>query len=128
LYKEQLLNKTDISQGGNCMVAITDLAAEKGKEILTAEGKPDWGLRIYMAGSSCCGPSFGMDLIENPLKGDKTVEKNGMKVFVEKEASEKLDGLEIHYLKDGEQQGFVIRGNKPSSCSPDAGPGCSSCG
>lgn len=110
------------------MVTISDLAAEKGKAILTAEGKPQWGLRVYLAGSSCCGPSFGMDLNEHPLQGDEIIEKGGLRVFLDKGASEKLDGMEIHFIDDGEQQGFVIRGNQPSSCNPQGGSGCSSCG
>jgi iron-sulfur cluster assembly protein len=110
------------------MVTISDLAAEKGKAILTAEGKAEWGLRVYLSGSSCCGPAFGMDLNEQPVEGDKVLEKDGLKVFVEKGASEKLDGMEIHFMDNGEQQGFVIRGNQPSSCNPQEGSGCSSCG
>lgn len=34
------------------MVTISDLAAEKATEILKAEGKAEWGLRIYTAGNS----------------------------------------------------------------------------
>ena len=56
------------------MVTISDMAAEKSKEILTAEGKAEWGLRFYTAGSSCCGPSYGIDVVENPVDGDEVVE------------------------------------------------------
>ncbi len=106
------------------MITISDIAAEKGKQLLESEGKPGWGFRIFLSGSSCCGPSFGMDLIENPIEGDDTVEKNGLKVFIDKNAMPKLEGLEIHFVEEGENSGFVIRGNQPSSC----GPSCSSCG
>ena len=44
------------------VVTISEVAAQKAKEILTAEGKADWGLRIYSAGGGCCGPSYGMDI------------------------------------------------------------------
>ncbi len=106
------------------MVTISDAAAEKGKQILTAEGKSDWGLRVYLAGSSCCGPAFGMDLNERPAEGDEVMEKNGLRVFIEKAAFAKLSGLEIHYVDNGEEQGFVITGAQPSSCDS----GCSTCG
>ena len=105
------------------MIKISDEAAEKAKEILIAEGKTDSGLRIFLAGGGCCGPSFGMDISEKPAESDETFEKNGLKVFVDKTASEKLNGMEIHFVSEGEQQGFVVRGNAPSSC----GPSCSSC-
>jgi Fe-S cluster assembly iron-binding protein IscA len=32
------------------MFSITSEAAAKAKEILAQEGKPDWGLRVYVAG------------------------------------------------------------------------------
>lgn len=111
------------------MLTISSEALEKAKKILEVEGKSDWGLRVFMAGSSCCGPSFGMDINEKPSKGDDVIEKDGLKLFVEKSAHEKMDGMEIHFVDDGEQSGFVIRNTKPSaapsSCNPSSG--CSSC-
>ncbi|MBI4698828.1 MAG: iron-sulfur cluster assembly accessory protein [Nitrospirae bacterium] len=106
------------------MITITDLAVEKAKEILSAEGKSHWGIRLYIAGSSCCGPSYGMDLDENPAKDDHVIEKNGVKLFMDKATSEKLSGLQINYVNEGDQQGFVITGNQPSSCSSGCGGSC----
>ena len=106
------------------MVTISDVASEKGKQLLKAEGKSAWGLRVYLAGSSCCGPSFGMDLSEHPSDGDEIIEKNGLRVFLDKAAFAKLKGMEIHYIDDGVERGFVITGKQPSSCDS----GCSTCG
>ncbi|MBI4842850.1 MAG: iron-sulfur cluster assembly accessory protein [Nitrospirae bacterium] len=109
------------------MLTISDIAVEKAKEILSAEGKESFGLRLYTAGRSCCGPSFGIDLVENPEKGDNVVEKNGLRLFVDGEASDMLRGMELDFMDDGEKQGFVFTGNPPaSSCSTDSG--CKSCG
>jgi iron-sulfur cluster assembly accessory protein len=107
------------------MVNITDIATEKGKQILTAEGKSQGGLRIYMSGGGCCGPSFGMDINEEPVEGDQVIEKNGLRVFMDTAASEKLKGMEIHFVEEGDNQGFVIRSTQPSSCDPSSG--CSTC-
>ncbi len=106
------------------MVKITDTAAEKAKEILKAEGKEGWGLRVFIHGSGCCGPSYGMDINETAVDGDETIEKNGLKVFVDKEAFASLSGKEIDYVKNSQGEGFVINSNEPPSCSA----GCSSCG
>ncbi len=105
------------------MITITDVAAEKAKEILKAEGKADWGPRIYMAEGGCCGPSFGMDIDEKPAENDDIFEKNGLKVFVDKNTSQKLEGMGVDFIDEGERQGFILTGGKPSSCSS----GCSSC-
>lgn len=106
------------------MLTISDVAAEKGKQMLTAKGKTDWGLRVYMAESSCCGPSFGMDINEHPSKDDKIIEKNGLKVFIDKNAFEKLNGMEIHFEETKEGSGFTLKG----SPQPSGGHSCSSCG
>jgi len=106
------------------MLKISDVAAEKAKEILAAEGKDSWGLRIYTAEGGCCGPSYGMDLDERSSDGDEVVEKNGLRVFMDQSTSKNLEGMEIDFIDDGERQGFVITGGATPSC----GSGCSSCG
>lgn len=115
------------------MLKISDSAAEKAKEILKAEGKEGWGLRIFVQGSSCCGPSYGMDLDEKAAEGDETVEKNGLKVFVNKETSASLAEKEIDYVSNDRGEGFVINGGEAPSCgsgggaASSCGSGCSSC-
>lgn len=106
------------------MITITDKAAEKAKEILVAEGKDGWGLRVYNAGGGCCGPSYGLDLDEKAAAEDEVVEKNGLKVFVDKGTFSGLAGMQLDYIQDGDREGFVLSGGAASSCSS----GCSSCG
>ncbi len=106
------------------MLKVSDTAAEKAKEILKAEGKEGWGLRIFIHGAGCCGPSYGMDIDQKASEGDETVEKNGLKVFVDKEAFASLSEKEIDYVKTEQGEGFVINGGEAPSCSS----GCSSCG
>jgi iron-sulfur cluster insertion protein len=108
------------------VLKISDTAADKAKAILKAEGKEGWGLRVFIHGSGCCGPSYGMDIDENAAEGDETVEKDGLKVFVDKEALASLSGKEIDYIKTEQGEGFVINSNEPSA--PSCGSGCSSCG
>ncbi|MBC8413482.1 MAG: iron-sulfur cluster assembly accessory protein [Nitrospira sp.] len=109
------------------MVTVSDAAASKSIEILETEGKTGWGLRFFTAGSSCCGPSYGIDLAENPTDGDETIEKNGAKFFFDKDTFEKLSGMEINFIDDGEKQGFVVTGGDAPSCGDGGGCG-SSCG
>ena len=100
------------------MITITDKAVEKVKTILTTEGKSSWGLRIYNAGRGCCGPSYGLDINEKPLADDEIIEKNGLKVFVDKNISTSLSGMKLDYYDDGEQAGFILTGGSASSCCP----------
>ncbi|MDA8083731.1 MAG: iron-sulfur cluster assembly accessory protein [Nitrospiraceae bacterium] len=113
------------------MLKISDSAAEKAKEILKAEGKEGWGLRIFVQGGGCCGPSYGMDIDEKAATDDDTVENNGLKVFMNKEASASLADKEIDYVSTDRGEGFVINGGAAPSCgsggASSCGSGCSSC-
>ncbi len=107
------------------VLTISDVAAEKAKEILKAEGKEGWGLRIFIHGSGCCGPSYGMDINENAGEGDQVVEKNGLKVFCDNEAFASLDNKEMDFVKTPQGEGFVI--NAVGGAAPSCGSGCSGC-
>lgn len=105
------------------MLTVSDTAVEKSKEILNAEGKGAWGLRFYTAGSSCCGPSYGIDIVEEPVDGDEVIEKNGSRFFIDEEAFKTLKGMTIDFIDDGEKQGFVLTGGQ-SSCGSGCGSSC----
>jgi len=106
------------------MITVSDAAAEKTKEILTAEGKAEWGLRFFTAGSSCCGPSYNIDIVESPVDGDQVIDKNGTKFFIEQATLETMAGKEIHFVDDGEKQGFVLTGGEAPSCGSSCGSSC----
>lgn len=106
---------------------ISENAAEKAKEILKAEGKESWGLRIFVQGGGCCGPSYGMDIDEKAGAGDQTIEKNGLKVYVNDETFASLTDKEIDFIKTEQGEGFVI--NNLGEAAPSCGTGCGSgCG
>jgi iron-sulfur cluster assembly accessory protein len=102
---------------------ITEKAAERAQFFMTQEGKQGWGMRIFQAGQSCCGPSYGIDLNENPVDGDEVVEKDGLKVFLAKDCSDSLADMQLDYYEEGDSVGFVLNGGKEPSCGD-----CSSCG
>lgn len=55
-----------------------------------------------------------MDIAEGPGNGDATIEKGGIKVFLEKKANALLAEATIDFSDD---QGFIINGTQQSSCS-----------
>jgi iron-sulfur cluster insertion protein len=101
------------------MVEITDAAVERIKEVIKEE-KPGASLRIFMAGGCCGGPSLAMDLTEKPEEGDVELKKNGLTVYVSKDAAVKLDKATVDRDTAG---GIIIKG------MPQAAGGCGdSCG
>ncbi|HMK42967.1 MAG TPA: iron-sulfur cluster assembly accessory protein [Dissulfurispiraceae bacterium] len=105
------------------MFSISDKAAEKAKEVMAEEGKAGWGLRVYSGGGGCCGPSFGLDLEEAAKAEDDVIEKDGLRVFIDKDTSSKLESMQLDYFQDDAQEGFVLTGGDAPACGS-----CTSCG
>ncbi len=115
------------------MLTISDKAAEKAKVVLAGEGKDNWGIRIYVAGESCCGLSYGLNLQEEQMPNEEVIEKNGLRVFMDRETLETLAGKQLDYYAGDEGEGFIFTGGV-SSCSTGGSAcgtgssGCDSCG
>ncbi|MEW6571691.1 MAG: iron-sulfur cluster assembly accessory protein [Nitrospirota bacterium] len=104
-------------------MTITEKAAAKALSILAGEGKAEWGIRIFVTGESCCGPSYGLNLQEEQMPGDEIIQKNGLKVFMDKDTLKTLFGKQLDYYEGEEGEGFIFTGGA-SAC----GSGCNSCG
>ena len=105
------------------MIAVTEIAAKELRDLLVKEGKSEYGLRISYGGMGCGGPQYTMSLDENPTTGEDVQESNGVKMYVEKNVEDALDGAEIDFVDDPVfGKGFTIK--HPSL----QGAGCGSCG
>jgi Fe-S cluster assembly iron-binding protein IscA len=54
-----------------------------------------------------------MDIANDAKSGDITLEKDGLKVFLEQEANRMFSGAAIDFT---EEQGFVVMGASQGSC------------
>lgn len=91
------------------MLEITDSAVKQFKKILSDSDAKDSGIRIYASGGGCC-PSYGLDVSESGEFEDEIIEKDGLKIFVERIAYSQLSNAKIDYLNSGERKGFAITG------------------
>jgi iron-sulfur cluster assembly accessory protein len=103
------------------MITISEIAADKIKEILKVEGVPDHALRVTATGGSCCGPSYEIMIDDKAGDGDLVIEKNGARLFVDEATSKKLDGAELGFISDERGEGFVLG-------FPNGAPAGGSCG
>jgi len=119
------------------MIKITDMAAEKIKEILKAEGMPQAGLRVFTGGGGCgcSGPQFEIAIDDKAGDGDTVVENKGAKLYVDAETAGKLGSAELGFISDERGEGFVIgfpNGGAPQGgscgCGPDGGAKEGGCG
>jgi Fe-S cluster assembly iron-binding protein IscA len=65
-----------------------------------------------------------MGVANSAEDGDETLEKDGLKVFLDKEANKMLFNATIDF---SDEQGFAIDGMAPSTCQSSSCPTSSSC-
>jgi iron-sulfur cluster assembly accessory protein len=94
-------------------VTITDNAVKKIKEFLEKEKKE--ALRISVEAGGCSGFKYGMELVEKQLETDLKIEKNGVKVFIDKKSLEMFNGATVDYVDSLGESGFRI--DNPSATS-----------
>lgn len=106
------------------MITISDIAAEKIKDILKVEGTPNSALRVTATGGGCCGPQYEIMIDDKSGDGDTVVEKNGAKLFVDAVTVKALSGAELGFISDERGEGFVF--GFPNGAPSGSGCGCGS--
>ena len=90
------------------MIALTDNAASKVAELISAEGDESLALRVAVRPGGCSGFSYEMVFDSDLADDDLVTEKSGVKVVVDPSSAQLLTGATLDY-KDGLQQaGFSI--------------------
>jgi iron-sulfur cluster assembly protein/iron-sulfur cluster insertion protein len=95
------------------MIALTDTATVKVKELMDAEGQPELYLRVAVRPGGCSGMSY--EMFFDTEKSDTDVVENygDVQVVVDPESASYLQGASLDY-KDGLQgAGFAI--NNPNA-------------
>jgi iron-sulfur cluster assembly protein/iron-sulfur cluster insertion protein len=90
------------------VIALSDNAATKVKELITAEGNDELALRVAVRPGGCSGFSYEMFFDSDVATDDVTAEFSGVKVVVDPSSAQLLSGATLDY-KDGLQgAGFNI--------------------
>ncbi|MCU1371313.1 MAG: Iron-sulfur cluster assembly accessory protein [Ilumatobacteraceae bacterium] len=90
------------------MIALTDNAASKVAELISAEGDDSLALRVAVRPGGCSGFSYEMFFDSDRADDDLVTEKAGVRVVVDPSSAQLLTGATLDY-KDGLQQaGFSI--------------------
>jgi len=98
------------------MLDVTDRAIKEFKKIIAESNANGSGIRVFASGGGCCGPSFGLDISEKGNEGDKLVEKDGLKIYIDPTVSDILADATIDYIDYGPRKGFTILGLQQSGC------------
>ena len=95
------------------MIALTEAASTKVKELLDAEGNPQMFLRVAVRPGGCSGMSYEMFFDSDIATDDIETEYGPVKVVVDPASSQYLTGATLDF-KDGLQgAGFSI--NNPNT-------------
>jgi iron-sulfur cluster assembly accessory protein len=99
------------------MIQLTDRAVSKVKQLLSAEDKTGYGLRVAVQGGGCSGFQYGLTWEKEARDNDQTLEVSGLKVFVDHLSVMYLDGVRIDYIDGLTESGFKIENpNASGSC------------
>ena len=95
------------------MIALTDTATTKGKQLMAAEGAPELYLRVAVRPGGCSGLSYEMFFDTEKAADDLTEAYGDVLVVVDPASAQYLSGASLDY-KDGLQDaGFTI--NNPNA-------------
>jgi len=100
---EEKQEEVDISKA---TLNVTDKAAEKIKSFMEQEKKK--GLRISVVPGGCSGYKYGMELEDKSTDDDIVIEKNGVKIFVDKSSMTKLNNSQVDFVDSLQGSGFKI--------------------
>lgn len=90
------------------MITLTDSAADKVRQLITAEGEDELALRVAVRPGGCSGFAYEMFFDSDVATDDVTVEHSGVRVIVDPSSAQLLTGATLDY-KDGlDQSGFSI--------------------
>lgn len=99
-------------------VTLSEGATSKLKELIGKHGTvEETYLRVYVTGGGCSGFRYGMALDNKLHEGDQVLQNNGIKVVVDQNSSEFIDGSSVDYVESVAGSGFTISNpNNWSTC------------
>jgi iron-sulfur cluster assembly protein len=109
------------------MIDITPTAATKVRELLEESGKTSHALRIFVRGMSCSGPAYGMALDNEPREDDSIAEFEGVRILVDPQSAEYVEGAQVDYVDGLMGRGFTVTNPNYAGQGGGCGGGCS-CG
>ena len=106
------------SETATPLVSITDTAAAKAIALLQAREIPDGALRLFVAGGGCSGYQYGMALARSAEEDDIVLQQQGVRLLIDPQSAQYLNGAQIDYVEDVMKSGFsIFNPNAVKSCA-----------
>ncbi len=98
---------------GPAKVFISEVAANKVKELQKKDRMENFGLRVAVSPGGCSGFVYQMNFEKTAEKTDVVLEDKGVKLFIDPDSLNMLRGAEIDYVDQLNESGFKI--NNPNA-------------
>ena len=110
------------------LLEVTDLAAQKFRDIIEEQGESDGMLRVMVMADPHGGVQYMLSVEDEADENDFVVEASPIQVLVDADSAPLLDGSTIDYMEGLMRSGFVIsnpnlQGNGGGGCACGGG-GC----
>ena len=97
-------------------VSLTESAARRVSTYLSRRGG-GVGLRLGVRRTGCSGFAYVVDYADDVRADDVVFEDHGVKVVVDRDALELLDGIQVDFVKNGLNETFQFRNpNSTGEC------------
>ena len=90
------------------MITLTDRAAERVRNYLAQRGA-GIGLRLGIKKTGCSGFAYVVDYADEVGDTDVVFDADDVKVIVDQQSLELIDGTEIDYVRQGLNEAFRFR-------------------
>jgi iron-sulfur cluster assembly protein len=95
-------------------IVVTEKAKSEIKKIMEANKIPDtYGLRVGVKGGGCSGLSYSLGFDNETREGDKVLNVEGIRVFVDAKSLFYLSGTHLDFTDGLNGRGFVF--NNPNA-------------
>ena len=89
-------------------ISLTDSAAERVQKYLDSRGD-SIGLRLGITQTGCSGYSYVINYAEEVGANDVIFEDRGVKIVVDPDALQLIDGTEVDFVKNGLNEAFSFK-------------------
>jgi len=99
-------------------IILSEKARSEITKIMAANNIPDtYGLRVGVKGGGCSGLSYSLGFDKEARDGDKSIEIDGVRIFVDPKSLFYLSGTQLDYTDGLNGKGFVFNNpNATKSC------------
>jgi len=87
----------DTNNTGNLDLVFTENAIEQVKKLMARDQRQGYGLRVAVADGGCSGYSYKLDFDNQQKPEDLILERNGVKVYVDRASVPYLAGTVIDF-------------------------------